>query len=116
MAMQFLEESATISTTEFSLPNDSTTLTPQTTIGIVQAFIDVANMAAGDEYTIRIYEKARTADTQRLVASWTLEGAQSLPLWTAPALMMARGWDITMQKVAGTDRSFSWSIRRLPDS
>jgi hypothetical protein len=116
MAIQYLENSATISTTEYSLPNNSTTLTPQTTAGQVQCFIDFNAMTASEEYRIRIYEQARTADTQRLVWDARLVGAQSQPLFATPALTLSRGWDITVTKVAGTDRTITWSVRRWPDA
>ena len=115
MAIQYSEGSATIGSTEFSLPNNSTTLTPQTTAGQVQVFIDFAALAAGDVYLVKIYEKARTADTQRLVHQAYVVPMPA-PLWTNPALTLSRGWDITVTKVSGTDRAIPWSIRRWPDT
>lgn len=118
MAIAYQEGSALISTTEYSLPSAGTysPASPQTGAGIVQAFIDFNAMAAGDEFRIRIYEKARAADTQRLMYEGRLEGAQSQPLWSAPAQMLSRGWDVTVQKITGTDRTITWSVRRMPDA
>jgi hypothetical protein len=104
---------ATISTTEYSLPNNSTTLTPITVDGVYQVFIDVSAMASGDEYLIQIKEKCLSAGTQRVVYSATLVGAQAAPIWISPSLLLLHGWDITMDKIAGTDRSISWSIRQV---
>ena len=104
--------SVSISTTEYSLANSSTTLTPITIAGVYQVFIDASNMAAGDEYRIKILEKVRSAGTQRTIYTVTLDGVQTTPFVT-PSLVLMHGWDVTMQKLAGTDRGIAWSIRRV---
>jgi len=105
--------SATISTTEYDLPNNSTTVSSQTADGVVQIFLDLNNLAAGDHYWTKFYEKARSGDTQRVVERYTHFGAQGTPIWTAPSLIVAHGWTMTVQKKAGTDRAIPWSIRRV---
>lgn len=107
------ENSATISTTEYSLPNNSTTLTPKTDDGVFQVFIDLANMVAGDQYQIKAYEKVTAAGSQREVFSAIVTGAQSAPAWVSPSLIFLHGWDITVKKLAGTDRSIGWSVRQV---
>jgi len=107
---ELFTNTATIGTTEYSLPNNSTTLTPRTEDGMYQALIDLNAMAAGDQYEIKIYEKITSGGTQRAVFSATVTGVQSP--FIIPALMLLHGWDITMKKLAGTDRSISWSIRQ----
>lgn len=104
---------ATISTTEYSLPNNSTTLTPITVDGIYQTLIDVSAMASGDEYLIQVKEKVLSGGTQRVIYAATLVGAQAVPIWVSESLILLHGWDITMDKIAGTDRSISWSIRQV---
>ncbi|WP_372810101.1 hypothetical protein [Litorivivens sp.] len=102
--------SATISTTEYSLPNNSTTLTPITTEKTVQIMINTSNVAAGDEYELRVYSKVISTGAQVLV--WpivTITGGP--PSVTIPALRLMHGWDVTLKKIAGTDRSFEWSLR-----
>ena len=103
---------ATISTTPYSLVNNSTTLASITTDGVYQVFIDSANMLTGDEYEILIKEKVRSASTQLEIYHAHLDGAQAGP-WVSPSLILIHGWDVVMTKVAGTDRSFSWSIRQV---
>jgi len=105
--------SASISTTEYSLPNSSTTLTPQTGDGVYQLFLDLNALVAGDEYELKIYEKCRTGDTQRVVERWSFAGTQSLPLFASPSLILMHGWDITLNKIAGTNRTINWSIRQV---
>jgi len=111
MAITITSNSASISTTEYSLPNNSTTLTAQTDDVILQVWIDFANMASGDEYRIKIYEKIN-AGTARVVYDSTVEGAQSSP-FVSPSLVVGEGWDVTVIKVAGTDRSIPWSLRKI---
>lgn len=101
---------ATIGTTEFSLPNNSTTLTPITADGFYQVWIDFANITAADEYEIRIYEKVISGGVQRAIAMPRVQGVQSAPT-VFPGLIFMHGWDITVKKIGGTDRSISWSIR-----
>lgn len=103
---------ATISTTEYSLPNNSTTLASITDDGVYQVFIDLANLAVGDEYEIKIKEKVTSGGTQRTVYTAYQDGAVGEPFVT-PSLVLLHGWDVTMKKIAGTDRSISWSIRKV---
>lgn len=104
---------ATISTTEYSLPNNSTTLTPITADGVYQVFIDFFNMASGDEYLIKVYEKVTSGGTQRVIFTASLLGIQSPPVWVAPSMIFLHGWDVTVTRIAGTNRSISWSIRQV---
>lgn len=104
---------ASISTTEYSLTNNSTSIATQTTDGIYQLFLDVDAMVAGDEYEIRILEKCRTGDTQREVYKSTLGGDQGSALFVTPALVLVNGWDMTVKRTAGADRTILWSIRSV---
>lgn len=113
MPITFVNDSATIGTTEFSLPSDSTTRVAQTDDCILQAFIDFSNMAAADEYQIAIYEKYLAAGTQRLVDTWVLTGAQTSPMWVSPSLVVGEGWDVTVKKLSGTDCIIYWSLRKV---
>ena len=104
--------SATISSTEYSLPNNSTTGATITTDGVYQVFIDTGNMAAGDQYKIRVKEKVTSGGSQREIYAATLTGTMT-DNWVSPSLILIHGWDVTVQKLAGTDRSFGWSIRAV---
>lgn len=104
-----------VSTTEWSLATDTSydTGDAQTTDGTYQVWLDLADMIAGDQLQIRIYEKVRAADTQRTVYETILTGAQSQPVWVSPALMMIHGWDITCKALAGGTITVNWSIRSV---
>jgi hypothetical protein len=105
--------SPTIGSTEYSLPNGSTTLTPRTTPGIYSLMLDLAALASGDSFRVRIYEKATASASQRLLRDELIVGLQEEPLYVAPALHLMHGWDFTLVKVTGTDRQIPFSIRSV---
>jgi hypothetical protein len=115
MAITFTNDYATISTSEYSLPADTTSGVPtsQTTDGIFQFFIDLGNMAAGDQYRFRLYEKYASSGTQRLCEEWIFTNAQSKPMFITPSFILGEGWDFTGLRLAGSDRSIPWSIRKV---
>lgn len=114
MTITFVNDSATISTSEYSFPADTTTAVPvaQTDDCILQVFADVSAMAAGDEFRFRIYEKVN-AGTIRVAYENTLVGAQANPVFEFPSMIVGDGWDVTALKVAGTDRAIAWSLRKI---
>lgn len=101
----------TVSTTEWSMTTDTAGPDTDTTVGCFQAFIDVNAIAAGDVFEFRVYEKARSADTQRLCYYARFTNAQGTPIYVSPTLILGAGWDMTLIKVSGTDRTITWSIR-----
>jgi hypothetical protein len=113
MAITFTNDSASISTTEYYLASDSTTPTYQTTDGIYQLFLDLNALAAGDQFRVRLYEKYDSGGTARLVEEWILSGAQSKPGWISPAFTLGEGWEWSILRLAGSDRTIPWSIRKI---
>ena len=107
--------SQTVTGTEHSMPADATynSGSPQTDDGVFQAFIDLSAMEAGDEFEFRVYEKVSSTATQRLVYVKNFVGTCGLPLHATPSLVLLHGWDMTLKKIAGTDRSIEWSIRKV---
>lgn len=105
--------SETVSTTEWSLTTDTAGPDVETSDGVFQAFLDVNALAFGDEFQFRVYEKAQAADTQRVVYTAYICGAQADPIFVIPALVLMNGWDMTLKKLAGTDRTITWSIRKV---
>lgn len=103
---------ATVGLAELSLVSGTTTLQSVTIPGVIQLFIDSTNMASGDEYQIKIKDKIISAGAQENLYVATLDGKQDTPFVTA-SLILYHGWDITLVKISGTDRSFSWSIRKV---
>lgn len=106
--------SATITTTEYSCPFNATysAATSKTTSGVYQVFLDVADMIPGDQLQIRIYEKCRSADTQRVIYESVLTGGMA-DSWVSPSLILMNGWDVTVTTLAGTTIIVNWSIRQV---
>lgn len=110
---QLYSNTATISSTEYSLPGNSTTLSNIATSGVYQVFIDVDAVTSGDMYSIKVYEKCVSGGTKREIYNATIDGEQGSTLWVSPSLILMHGWDVTITKISGTDRSFTWSIRQV---
>jgi len=106
-------DSFTVTTTEYSITNESTTIASRTDDGLYQVFLDLNALQSGDTYVIRIYEKVQSGTTQRVVQSWTVSGVQADPIWASPHLQLMHGWDITLQKTGGTNRTIDWSVRKV---
>lgn len=107
------ENAATISTAEYSLPNAGTVLTPITVDGVYQLFLDVSALVAADQYELKLYEKVQAAGTQRVCETWFFDGVQGSPHFVSPTIILLHGWDFTMKRIAGSDRSIGWSIRQV---
>jgi hypothetical protein len=105
--------SATIGTTEFSLPNGTTTLASIAVAGIYQLFLDLSTLTATESYKLQIKEKVQAAGTQRLVQDITISGVQAEPVYVTPSLLLMNGWDMTLTKLGGTDRAIEFSIRKV---
>jgi hypothetical protein len=105
--------SNTISTTEFSLTLNSTSGVPaaKTDKGTMSLTLDVSAVVAGDKFEVKLYDKCRSADTQRQSSKWIIQDAQSEPVWMTPPLMIGEGWDFTIKRLAGTDRVITSSVR-----
>lgn len=104
--------SEAISTTEHSLTTDTSGPDADTTDGVIQCFLDLSDMVAGDELQIRCYEKVTSGGTQRVLEEWSFFGAQSKPHFATPALILLHGWDFTADAIAGTI-TLNWSIRTV---
>lgn len=101
-----------VSASEWSLTGNSAGVSTQTTDGVYQVFIDLSDMVAGDLVEIRIYEKARSGDTQRVIYQSSFTGTMTDPLWVSPSLILLHGWDATMNAKTGTVNA-TWSIRQV---
>lgn len=109
----YTQSALSVSTTELSLVSGTSSLQTITTAGVYQLWLDpVTNMAKGDEFIVKVYEKVISGGTKRVVWSATISDAQAT-LFVMPTLVLKNGWDMTIQKIAGTDRAFDASIRKV---
>lgn len=106
-------DGVTVGATELSIVSGTTTLQTITDDGVYQLWIDAAAMAKADEFRIKLYEKVEgTGGTKRVFAQWTLLGVQT-EIFVTPTFILINGWDMTIQKIAGTDRAFDASVRKV---
>jgi hypothetical protein len=106
-------DGVTVTSSELSIVSGTTSLQTITDDGVYQLWIDAYAMAKGDEFRIKAYEKVEgSTGTKKVFAQWTLLGAQTENFVT-PSFVLINGWDFTITKIAGTDRAFDASIRRL---
>jgi hypothetical protein len=106
------ENSATIGTTLYSLPNNSTSLTPITVDGVYQVFVDFSSMTVTEEYEVTIYEKVTAGGSQVELHQAVVSGTSVRGL-VFPSVTLMHGWDVQVRKLSGTDRSIGWSIRQV---
>jgi hypothetical protein len=105
--------SASIGTSEYSLTDHTTTSVPKAKTDKVTATLvmDLNALVAGDSFRVTLYDKSRSGDTQRVVSNWYIYGAQAEPIFMTPPLMIGEGWDLTIKKLGGTDRTIPSEIR-----
>jgi hypothetical protein len=103
----------TVSSTEWSLTGDDSSLDTITTDGVYQVWLDLSALAAGDIFELKAYEKVLSGGTQRLCYLATFAGVQGEPHWVGPSFIFLHGWDLSLKKLSGTDRAISWSIRSI---
>ena len=107
-------DGVTVGASELSIVSGTTALQTVTDDGVYQLWVDDGgNMTKTEEYRIKIYEKVEaTGGTKKVVFSATLKGVQS-EIFVSPTLILIHGWDMTLTKIAGTDRAFDASIRKI---
>ena len=106
-------DNVTVGASELSVVSGTTSLQTITDDGVYQLWIDAGNMAKADEFRIRMYETVEgTGGTKKVFAQWSLIGVQS-QIFVTPTFILINGWDMTLTKIAGTDRAFDASIRKV---
>lgn len=106
-------DGVTVGASELSIVSGTTALQTITDDGVYQLWLDAGNMAKADEFRIKLYEKVEgTGGTKKVFAQWTLLGVQA-EIFCTPTFILINGWDMTIQKIAGTDRAFDASIRKV---
>jgi hypothetical protein len=104
---------ATIGITEWSLTGNDSTLDAIALDGVFQPHLDLSALDAGDVYKLTVYETVVAGGTQRVTHVATFAGIQGEPHWVGPSFLLLHGWDMSMVKISGADRSISWSLRMV---
>ena len=98
----------TSGTTEHVLGTDN-----DGTDGVFWLVLDVSDMVDTEELEIRMFEKARAADTVRQIHMWKLRDAQTDPLWVSPALPFLHNRRFSIKATAGSGIVIPWSTRKV---
>ena len=116
MPLSEITGTETVTSTEWSLVTDTSYAESDgsTDDGVVQLYLDLDDMVAGDELQIRFYEDTRSGDTQRTMEEWSFFGDQPYPGQPFPHFTVMHQWDFTAKVIAGTSIIVTWSIRRIP--
>lgn len=106
-------DGVTVGGTAISVVTGTTTPASVTDDGVYQLWVDAYAMTKADEYEIRALETVEgSGGTQKTVHRITLLGVQT-EIIVFPSLILINGWDFTIKKLAGTDRAFDASIRKI---
>ena len=94
--------------------NTEHTLATITTAGVYQLAVDLNNMASGstpDILELRVYGKARSSDTERLIACSSFIGSQSgQVLFQDIARISPHYFKVTLKQTQGTGRAYPWAV------
>lgn len=106
---------ATVSTTELSITGGTSTIQTRTTEGSYVVALDMSALAANDVFEFRVLEKCLSGGSQLVFdyATISTQGATDAAGWMSVPYRLKHGWDFTLKKQAGTDRSISASVRKL---
>lgn len=97
-------------TAVISTEHDLATITDP---GVYQLVLDLANLANGttpDILEVRLYGKARSSDTERLMEVWSFIGAKASPLWRSHPEMSPHSNRWTIKQTQGTGRAIPWAV------
>ncbi len=80
------------------------------TAGQYQCVVDVANLVLGETLTLKIYGKARTGDTERLIKEYGVTNAQDEALIQLDPIVSPHHLKFTLEQNGGTGRAFPWAV------
>lgn len=89
------------------------TLDTITTAGTYQLVVDAATLVNGETLRLRIYGKARSSDTERLLYEMSCQHAQTAPLKASVPVPSPHHFKATLTQTGGTGRAFPWAIYAL---
>lgn len=100
---------ATVGSSAYYVMAGSTTPAYSTTPCVMQFFVDITAVAAGDEFKAKLHKKI---DGTNVVVVYE---ANFVPMtnkgWSSPMFIVdASGWDWSCEKVGGTDRSLDMRV------
>lgn len=79
-------------------------------VGEFSGYVDLANMVAGDEVTVRVYIKIKSDGDYRKWKGYTFNDAQDESALRMPPLQCSYGYKATLQQIEGTYRTFDYTF------
>ena len=89
------------------------TLATVTDAGVYQLALDLATATDGttpDIFQVKIYGKARSSDSERLMEVWEFIGSLGKPLWRSNPECSPHYYKATINQLQGTSRTIPWAI------
>ena len=86
------------------------TLSTQTGAGVFVLAVDIAALASGDQLELRIYGKARSSDTERLLYVRSFAFPVVELLVESIPVVSPHDWKATLKQTAGTGRAYPWAV------
>lgn len=113
MPYNYFSASGLVANTEWSLSTNTAGPDFNNRSGVYQLFLNCSGMLGGDEYTVKIYERATNiaGDLSLPTYNNVLVGPQSPEMFITPALILGNFWEITLKNSGVPGRNFFWSIR-----
>ncbi len=84
--------------------------------GVFQLRINTVNMADGDILELRVYTKANAGDTEGQAYYASMANAQNDVLKISLPVATAEDIRFTVKQIAGTNRTYQWSVLNLAGS
>lgn len=120
IAEAYFVNGLTVSTIELSIVNGNSTLANNTTAGVYQLFAFIEGVSnPTDIFRFRVMEKVLSGSTKRVAFEVLYFGhhdsgsAMTHMHIITPPLILMNGWDMTVIRVAGADKSIEASIRKV---
>lgn len=81
-----------------------------TAAGTYSLAVDASAMVNGDITIIRVYGKARSGDTERLIFANVYGHVQAAPLIITVPIMSPHHFRVTLEQTDGTGRAYPWAV------
>lgn len=87
------------------------TLSTVTDPGTYVLAVDIDALAAGESVELRVYGKARTGDTERLLHRGTYGPTKpSTPLVMSVPIVSPHYFKATLKQITGSSRAYPWAV------
>lgn len=115
MAWTITDGTQSIGTTEHDIISDTTYDAGDllTSKQAVQLELVVSGIAVGDSFEIARRESINGTNQRKVLA--TIFDVQPDEPIMIPLMLNGNGWAYTLKKLTGTDRTWEWSVKRVPE-